>query len=200
MLLVFLYTNKYLAMRSLFLLFLILSVACYSTGQINSYRVVSSKEYADNTKTFYLEFDVSIDASMKEIITQELISNPQINHFSFYNKADLSKCMFTSDMSVDADMVVQMINDIIENNIDGSRFVNVWTNSTGQELFFQIEGITSDLQRKQIAEVLMKDTHIVNAVLNGFDCKIIVKQEITPEYVQIILDKFNVVINPASIK
>ncbi len=187
-------------MRNLFLLFLTLSIAGYSTGQINSYRVVSSKEYADNTKTFYLEFDASIDASMKEIITQELISNPQINHFSFYNKADLSKCMFTSERSVDAEMVVQMINDIIDNNMNSGRFVNVWTNSTGQELFFQIDGITSDLQRMQIAEVLMKDSQIENAVVNGFDCKIIVKQEITPEYVQIILDKLNVVINPASIK
>lgn len=186
--------------NSILLLLVLLSVSYYSLGQINSYQVVSSKEYADNTQTAYLEFDVKIDASFKEAITEEIMSNPLISNFSFYNKTDLSKCMFSADMSIDVETIVQMINDIVDNYIEaeGGRFINVWNDSTGQEVFFQIDGVISDLQRKQLAEVLMKDSLIKNAVINGSDCKIITLQKVSPEYIQIILDSFDVKINQSS--
>jgi hypothetical protein len=46
----------------------------------------------------------------------------------------------------------------------------------------------------------MKDELIINAVVNGDDCKIITTGNFTPEYIQTTLDRFGVIISPASIK
>jgi hypothetical protein len=189
-------------MKKTILLLLILQAAFFCLAQTNSFQVVSSKVYENNTQTAYLNLNSKIDESMKEMITEEILSNPLISNFSFYNKSDMSKCMFTFDMSIDTETIVQMIYDIIEETSDvaNGRFVENWTNSNEKGYYFIIDGITNDLQKNQIVEFLMKDQQITFAVINDSDCKIMTLQDITPEYVQTLLDNFDVTINPISIE
>jgi hypothetical protein len=170
-------------------------------SQVYSYTVTSSKEYPNNTRTSYIELDIKIDVSSKDFISQEILSNPLISNFSFYDKSDLSKCMFTYETSIDDITIVQMIYDFTDANNGGndSRFSESWESENENEYFFQIDGINSDIQSKQIVEYLMKDQNIKNAVINSSGCKIITLQELTPEYIQKILDKFEVNISPESI-
>jgi hypothetical protein len=110
--------------------------------------------------------------------------------------------MFTADKSVSSDMIIDMINEIAQDNFDyvSSTFVSVWISDSGKEIFFQIDNIANDLQRKQIEEALVKDDLITNAVINGDDCKIMTIGNFTPEYLQTILDRFGVEISSTSIK
>jgi hypothetical protein len=189
-------------MKKLFLLIVVSSLTVCAVAQIVSFDVVSSKTYDNNTSTYYLKLVGDFDKTMCEEIVSELESYPEIHKFSFYDKSNLMNCMFTAELSYDAEKIVQLINDMVENPGGGvsSGFVNVWENASGFEIFFQIDDIASDLQRRQIEEVLMKDTAILNAVVNLNDCKIIISQQLSPEYVQDILDKFGVKIRPNSIK
>lgn len=189
-------------MKKIFFLLFALQIAYFSFAQTNSYQVISSKEYPNNTKTSYIELDFKIGESNIDFITEEIISNPLISNFSFYNKSNSSKCMFTSDMSIETETIVQMIYDINETYYDNDnrKFIESWTNSTGMEYFFQIDGIINDLQRIQIAEALMKDKNITNAVINGSGCKILTSQDISPEYIEVILDKCEVGISETSIE
>jgi hypothetical protein len=189
-------------MKKTLLLILILSVACLSSGQIVTHEIVSSKEYPDNTWTAYLKLDLKIQQGMEDVVTEGILLDTRIKNFSFYNKSDLSKCMFTADKSVSSDMVVDLINEIVQDNFDyiSSSFASVWTSDRGKEIYFRIDNIANDIQRKQIEEALLEDDLITNAVINGDDCKIMTTGNFTPEYLQSILDMFGVEINPLSVK
>jgi hypothetical protein len=189
-------------MKKALLVCAIITISYLSFGQIRYFEINSSKQYPDNTWTAYLELDTTIQNGMQEVITDGIILNPQVKNFSFYNKFDLSKCMFTADISIEAEDIIDMINEIVLDNVDyvSKTFVNVWISENKKEILFQIEDIASDLQRRQIEEVLMKDELIINAVVNGDDCKIITTGNFTPEYIQTTLDRFGVIISPASIK
>lgn len=185
---------------------LLLLFVCFSSfvcfAQIVHFDIVSSKTYENNTRTFYLTLVGDYDKSLCDEISSELESYPEIQKFSFYDKTDLMKCMFTADLTFDAETIVQLINDIVVSgdNSNSLSFTSVWKNQAGYEIFFQIDDITSDLQRRQIEEVLMKDSKITNAVVNKDDCKIFSSEQLSPLYVQEILNKFSVEIRQSSIK
>lgn len=185
---------------------LVLLFACVSffwcSAQIVHYDIVSSKTYENNTRTSYLTLVGDYDKTLCDEITSELESYPEIQKFAFYDKTNLMKCMFTAELSFDEEKIVQLINDIVDGggNSGSLSFVNIWENTTGYEIFFQIDDITGDLQRRQIEEVLMKDPNITNAVVNSNDCKIFITELLSPDYIQAILDKFTVKIRPSSIK
>ena len=187
--------------RVLFLLFVCFSsYVCFA--QIVHFDIVSSKTYENNTRTFYLTLVGDYDKSLCDEISSELESYPEIQKFSFYDKSDLMKCMFTADLAFDAEKIVQLINDMVVsgNNSNSLSFANIWKNQNGYEIFFQIDEIVSDLQRRQIEEVLMKDSRIMNAVVNMDDCKIISTELLSPLYIQDILNKFGIIIRQSSIK
>jgi len=189
-------------MKKFFILAVLSSITIGIQAQIVDFEIVSSKTYENNTRTSYLKLVGDFDKTMCEEIVSELESYPEIHKFSFYDKSNLMNCMFTAELSYDAEKIVQLINDMVENPGGGvsSGFVNGWENASGFEIFFQIDDIASDLQRRQIEEVLMKDTLIRNAVIIGDDCKIITTGNFTPEYLQTILDSFGVEISSSSIK
>jgi hypothetical protein len=189
-------------MKRGFVLFFVFLFAVSVSAQIVDFEIVSSKTYDNNTSTTYLTLVGDFDKTLCDEITSDLESYPEIQKFSFYDNTDLMRCMFTADLAFDAEKIVQLINDMVVsgNNSNSLSFANIWKNQNGYEIFFQIDEIVSDLQRRQIEEVLMKDSRIMNAVVNMDDCKIISTELLSPLYIQDILNKFGIIIRQSSIK
>jgi hypothetical protein len=189
-------------MKRGFVLLFICLFAVSVSAQIVDFEIVSSKTYDNNTSTTYLTLVGDFDKALCDEIVSDLESYPEIQKFSFYDKTNPMKCMFTADLSFDAEIIVQLLNDIVANSVynESPGFVNVWTSDSGKEIFFRIENIANDIQRKQIEEALVKDDLITNAVINGDDCKIMTIGNFTPEYLQTILDRFGVELSSSSIK
>lgn len=100
-------------MKKILLVAIIALSAIGLQAQIKNYDVVASKTYENGTRTAYLEIEAELDHDLAVIITKELESNPDIHKFSFYAEPDFTKLMFTSNISVDEQMVVDLMNEVL---------------------------------------------------------------------------------------
>jgi hypothetical protein len=106
--------------------------------------------------------------------------------------------MFTSDLSINAEMIVQMINDIISNSLNMvyERFEKTRVVENGIEIDFRVVGVINEEIIKEIEMDLNSDELILSSYISGANtCKIIVSEEISPKYLQDILDKYSLKIH-----
>jgi hypothetical protein len=88
---------------------------------VKTLKVVSSKEYENNTRTTYLVLSEKVSQEYVDIITTEISAQKEVKLFSYYDKTDYSKCMFTVDKSLTESMVVDLINQVIEEHGENSQ-------------------------------------------------------------------------------
>jgi hypothetical protein len=155
-----------------FVFLLLLSVFSIN-AQIKSFVVDASKVYDNNTRTVYLTIEWDFDNEMVEKVSTIIQEHPDIKLFSFYNSQDYRKLMFTSDLSIDEAVVVDLINDAIlseDQNNELVRYEFAKSENHGGEYIvsFKIEGISSSEQSNRICDEFKK-LEIFNDILIDFD-------------------------------
>lgn len=143
-----------------FVFLLLLSVFSIN-AQVKSFVVDASKVYDNNTRTVYLTIEWDFDNDLVEKVSTIVQEHPDIKLFSFYNSQDYRKLMFTSSMSIDENVVVDLINDAIlseEISVEMVRYDFVKSEyREGQYIVsFKIDDITSSEQSNRICDELKK--------------------------------------------
>ncbi len=110
-------------MKKLFFVTVAMLSVIYLSAQVKSFSISSSKTYENNTRTSYLVLDADLYEELALIIEKDLERHPYISKFSFYAKPNLSKCMFTTNISIDEQIVVDLMNDAIHTNTETSQIL-----------------------------------------------------------------------------
>jgi len=110
-------------MKKLFFVTVAMLSVIYLSAQVKSFSISSSKTYDNNTRTSYLVLDADLDEELALIIEKDLERHPDISKFSFYAKPNLSKCMFTTNISIDEQIVVDLMNYAIHTNTETSQIL-----------------------------------------------------------------------------
>lgn len=101
----------------LFLFYICLSITLLSQ-EVKVANIISEKEYPNNTKTCYVKLIHSISPDLDILIKNYVIeSDSRIINFSFFDKEDYSKFMYTSETSVTVDNIIEKINEAINQHI-----------------------------------------------------------------------------------
>jgi hypothetical protein len=90
------------------LIVLIGSTGLYS--QVSKIKTDAEKVYDNGTRTSYVTFSESVSRHKANLISVKLEAYPEIHRFSFYNTNDLTKCMFTADVSTTDEKILEYIN------------------------------------------------------------------------------------------
>lgn len=115
----------------LFLFYICLSMTLLSQEVKVAY-IISEKEYPNNTKTCYVKLGQSISPDLDTIIKKYVSeSDNRIITFSFFDKKDYSKLMFTSEISMTTDNIIEKINEAINQYI-----IKINANSAGNDISF----------------------------------------------------------------
>ncbi len=94
--------------------------------------IISEKEYPNNTKTCYVKLGQSISPDLDAIIKKYVSeSDNRIITFSFFDKKDYSKLMFTSEISMTTDNIIEKINEAINQYI-----IKINANSAENDISF----------------------------------------------------------------
>ncbi len=146
-------------MKKIFLMTITLLSVVYLNAQVKSFDVISSKTYENNTRTSYIHLDADLDAETAIIIEKELEQHPDISRFSFYAKPNLSKCMFTTNISVDEQIVVDLMNDAI--------FTNTETTTIAKR-DFRSRGFINNLHVTSFALDFDIDSDLLQEIMTSF--------------------------------
>lgn len=115
----------------LFLFYICLSMTLLSQEVKVAY-IISEKEYPNNTKTCYVKLGQSISPDLDTIIKKYVSeSDNRIITFSFFDKKDYSKLMFTSEISMTTDNIIEKINEAINQYI-----IKINANSAENDISF----------------------------------------------------------------
>lgn len=177
-----------------------LTISMFSYGQITSFKLISGKEYPNNTRTQYLQLDQTVDKDLHQIIKTELLNNPLITNFSFYDKSDYSMCMYSSDLSIDGDDIIVLINQVLESKTEIDKDANSKLNKNETVYYFYQYKIINNRNvndQKQIISNLIQNQSIVDAKINNNNIlKIKSRQEMSLDEISQILSDFDFFISP----
>jgi hypothetical protein len=171
--------------------FLIILFGLNLNAQIKSFIVDGSKEYVNKTRTSYLTFSGYIAPELSGVITTEMSKHPLILVFSFYDKTDYLKCMYTSDLRLDDQQVIDLINDIITQNtkpVAAYEFPNTVYSLDTKLVEIKIQGIKTEEHKKQIIQELLRYDQIITVEINKDNyCNIVMNKSMNSQKVKDIL-------------
>lgn len=182
---------------------ILLSFICIAaTAQIISYNVDSEKQYDNDIKTTYLSLTGSIDESIITDIEREIVNNPDITTFSFFQNGTEIKCMYTVNNSISDAEIIQMINDIYAAYLDsdnGLDFPNTVYSEYEKTVKFILSGILDEDHKQQIIEEISDNASVVAVEINPDNiCKLSVMTNVDKYMIQEMFGELNleiVVIN-----
>ena len=193
-------------MKKVILFFVMAVYAMTLFSQVNSFKIDASKTYEDGKKTSYLTLCGQIDVDDTILVEEELESLPGVYKFSFYNSKDLSKCMFTSDLSIDEALIVDMIYDVIDAikeedaNIDQGKHMQFSESSLLNNYYsvrFEINDLSPD-DNKLVLEIThtFKDNPMISDVnYNNGIWELFSQQSIKPTDIEEIISFWGLSIN-----
>ncbi len=193
-----------IAMRKSFFIMIAMLSVIYLNAQVKSFNVISSKTYVNNTKTSYISLNANIDNETALIIEKEIEEHPDISKFSFYAKPIFTKCMFTTNTSLDEQMVIDLINDVINNYFDDN-IKQTFGNSSFINGYYKVEfRINESLNSETVKEIQLKfkNNELIYDVnyLGNSKFEIFTIIEIFPNDIKAMLDEWKMDINPEDIK
>lgn len=169
-------------------------------AQIKSFTIDGSKVYDNNTRTSYLTLVGELDKDMADVIVKELESNSDIQKFAFFDSNNLMKCMFTADKSVDEEMIVDFINEVISNYGQEEKplgsFSKAEIYSDYMIVYFKVDGLSEADDLKSFFRVLDDDELILSVeIIDDGLFKLKTDLKLTPDYIQRMLAQFKSQIN-----
>jgi len=156
-------------------------------AQITSSKLISTKTYENQTQTSYLVLSGYIQEDFKEDLTKQIENHPDIKKFSFYDNTNIMKCMFTSNLSINENQIVDLINDIIseyslQKIVDKNSMVE--KSNSLYVLKFNILDIKNESQKQQILNSLTNNELVFSVDINSDNvCKLVLKEEIEIEFI-----------------
>ena len=181
-------------MKKLYLFTITLLSVVYLSAQVKDFTIVSSKTYENNTRTSYLTLDANLDDDTAILIEKELEQHPDISRFSFYAKPNLSKCMFTTNISLDEQMVVDLMNEITY-NFDNTASIKKFkkTNYDGKiyAVAFKLEMPQNKDYIKDAVNLLNKDDKFTDInIIDDIHFELRSYEPINADYVISVFDEF----------
>ncbi len=181
-------------MKKLYLFTITLLSVVYLSAQVKDFTIVSSKTYENNTRTSYLTLDANLDDDTAILIEKELEQHPDISRFSFYAKPNLSKCMFTTNISLDEQMVVDLMNEITY-NFDNTASIKKFkkTNYDGKiyAVAFKLEMPQNKDYIKDAVNLLNKDNKFTDIdIIDDIHFELRSYEPINADYVISVFDEF----------
>ena len=163
-------------MKKTFILVILLLFGFIVSAQVSAYAVDASKSYDNNTKTVYLSLEGNYNETQARFVEIEILHNPEIRHFSFYDKSNSKKCMYNADISFDDTRILELINDLIEkSNLAGQetgspqayyaenqKTIKLFLNDVGNKSLiidelYEISGIVSvDINNDNVCKIVME--------------------------------------------
>jgi len=193
-------------MKKLYLFTITLLSVVYLSAQVKDFSIVSSKTYENNTRTSYLLLDANLDDDTAILIEKELEQHPDISRFSFYAKPNLSKCMFTTNISIDEQVVVDLMNDVIYTNgnnteIPERQFKNLAHINDFYKANFTLD-IEDDYDLMNEIYRIFKESDIISDVnyKGNSSFEIYTLEEISPDEVEKLLLNWDIKIKKEFIK
>ncbi len=186
-------------MKNTVLLIIAVTLSIMSYGQIKSFTLISGKEYPNNTRTQYLQLDQAVNQDYHIEIKGEILSHPLITNFSFYDKTDYSQIMFTSDISLNGNDIIDIMNQVIEKSSITSENTNSKVISTQDKYLFYKFNISDTLDealKKQIISALLKDPSIVDVKISSQEMKIKTIREMTSDEIIILVSELDFEMTP----
>lgn len=179
-------------MKTTITIFFLIFIFGYNlNAQIKSFSVDGSKEYPNKTRTSYLTFSGYIAPDLAGIIATEMSKHPLILVFSFYDETDNLKCMYTSDLRLDDEKIVDLINSIILKNnkeLIVYEFPNTVYNGDTKFVKVEIQGLENEGAKKQVIDELLKYDQVVSVEINNDNyCSILMKNSMNALKVKDIL-------------
>jgi len=175
-------------MKKLYLFTITLLSVVYLSAQVKDFTIVSSKTYENNTRTSYLTLDANLDDDTAILIEKELEQHPDISRFSFYAKPNLSKCMFTTNISLDEQMVVDLMNEITY-NFDNTASIKKFkkTNYDGK-----IYAVAFKLEMPQNKDYIKDAVNLLNKddIIDDIHFELRSYEPINADYVISVFDEF----------
>jgi len=189
--------------KTFILVFLFLS-AYIVDAQIVSYSVDASKSYDTNKKTIYLSLRGFYTDEAAIFIENEILQNPEIIQFSFYDQTNKKKCMYTADIALTEAEFVEMINDILENFGMGkleTDYPQTVYFENEKALKFEIVGVRDEAHRQRIIDELSDNENIISMEIgSGNVCKLVLKRNadmtLIEEYFNDLEVEISRIINP----
>jgi hypothetical protein len=150
-------------------------------AQILSYNLDSAKEYDNNTRTAYLTLIGTVPIELHPVIQREILANPNVLSFSFYDNTNPLKCMFSSESSVNEMQIVENINEIILNNSSSFMLNNSQIqveNLKEEVLKFTLTGSVEEAQRLHVVDVFSKYSWVKSVDINADNvCKMVLYKD-----------------------
>lgn len=133
-----------------------MAIVLTTMSQIESFKTDSYKEYSDGTRTEYLTLDTRISKNAVEFVKAEVLKNSLVSNFSFYDKADFSKVMFSSESGYTAENLIIAINAALEICEAEQPDVNELDERGRYTATFQLKGVDNDTQVKNVYDLIKR--------------------------------------------
>jgi hypothetical protein len=169
-------------MKKVVIIAVLLIIYFSTSAQIISFVTDSEKDYSDSTRTSYLTINGYIPDDALRIIEQEVLSNPEVYHFSFYNLSNKQKCMITCNSNLSNDVIVEIINDILSTYgllSSENDFRNTYYTLNDKTVKLRIIGISDELAKSSIVDAVLQNINVVSFEINPENIgKLVIKREV----------------------